>query len=105
MGNFEELVQKWPTKKKDIYIENKDQNKFYENKNINQEKLIKEQSISLSLESKKKILFQMENCICKIFLKKDEIGIGFLCKFPFNNNDLPVLITNNHIINNLENNK
>ena len=105
MGNFEELVQKWPTKKKDIYIENKDQNKFYENKNINQEKLIKEQSISLSLESKKKILFQMENCICKIFLKKDEIGIGFLCKFPFNNNDLPVLITNNHIMNNLENNK
>ena len=37
MGNFEELVQKWPTKNKDIYIENKDQNKFYENKNINQE--------------------------------------------------------------------
>ena len=47
----------------------------------------------------------MNNCICKLCLKNDEIGIGFLCKFPFNNNDLPVLITNNHIMNNLENNK
>ena len=39
----------------------------------------------------------MDNCICKIFLKNDEIGIGFLCKFPFNNNVLPILITNNKI--------
>ena len=41
------------------------------------------------------ILFQMENCICKIYLKNDKIGIGFLCKIPFHNDLLPVLITNN----------
>ena len=47
----------------------------------------------------------MKNCICKIYLKDDKIGIGFLCKIPFNNNILPVLITNNHILNNIDNNK
>jgi len=47
----------------------------------------------------------MENCICKIFLKNDEIGIGFLCKFSINNNVLPVLITNNNILNNINHNK
>ena len=79
--------------------------RVYINKNIKQEKLIKEQPISISLESKKKILFQMENCICKVYLKDDKIGIGFLCKIPFNNNILPVLITNNYILNNIDNNK
>ncbi len=37
---------------------------------FNQEKLIKEQPIPVSLEQTKKILFQMQNCICKINLKK-----------------------------------
>ena len=66
---------------------------------IKQEELVKEQPIPVSLEGTKKILFQMENCICKINLKNDEIGTGFFCKIPFNNNLLPVLITNNHILN------
>ena len=47
----------------------------------------------------------MENYICKVYLKNDEIGIGFLCKFPFNNNILPVLIINSHILNSIYNNK
>ena len=62
---------------------------------IKKEKLIKEQQITISKEGIKMILFQMENCICKIYLIKDKIGIGFLCKIPFHNNLLPVLITNN----------
>ena len=67
---------------------------------IKQEELVKEQPIPVSLEGTKKILFQMENCICKIYLKNnDVIGTGFFCKIPFNNNLLPVLITNNHILN------
>ena len=41
----------------------------------------------------------MENCICKIYIKNDKIGIGFLCKIPFHNNLLPVLITNNNFEN------
>ena len=74
---------------------------------IKQEKLIKEQPIPVSLKDTKKILFQMENCICKIYLNNGEIGTGFFCKIPFNNNLLPVLITNNHVLNkdDIDNNK
>ena len=64
---------------------------------IKKEKLIKEQQIPISKEGIKMILFQMENCICKIYIKNDKIGIGFLCKIPFHNKLLPVLITNNNI--------
>ena len=66
---------------------------------IKKEKLIKEQKIPISKEGLKRILFQMENCICKIYLKNDVKGIGFLCKILFHNNLLPVLITNNNIYN------
>ena len=66
---------------------------------ILQEKLIEEQPIPVSINGTKKILFQMENCICKIYLKNGEKGTGFFCKIPFNNNLLPVLITNNHVLN------
>ena len=66
---------------------------------IRQEKLIKGQPIPVSLKGTKKVLFQMENCICKIYLNNGGIGTGFFCKIPFNNNLLPVLITNNHVLN------
>ena len=74
---------------------------------IKQERLIKEQPIPVTLQNTKKILFQMENCICKIYMNNGGIGTGFLCKIPFNNNLLPVLITNNHILNenDISNNK
>ena len=65
---------------------------------IEQEELIKEQPIPVSLEGTKKILFQMENCICKINPKDGVIGTGFFCKIPFNDDILPVLITNNHVL-------
>ena len=64
------------------------------NENLNQEQLI-----SMSLEKTKTILYQMENCICKIYKNNEVIGTGFLCKISFNNNLLKVLITNNHILN------
>ena len=66
---------------------------------IIKEKLNEEQPIPVSVEGTKKILFQMENCICKINLKNGEKGTGFFVKIPFNNNLLPVLITNNHVLN------
>ena len=49
----------------------------------------------------------MENCICKIYLEDGKKGTGFFCKIPFLNNLLPVLITNNHVLNekDIENNK
>ena len=61
--------------------------------------------IPVSIEGTKKILFQMENCICKIHLKNDKIEIGFLYKIPFHCNLLPVLILNNNVLNELDNNK
>ena len=49
----------------------------------------------------------MENCICKIFCQNGKIGTGFFTKIRFQNNLLPVLITNNHVLNDkdIENNK
>ena len=66
---------------------------------MNQEKLIEKQPLPVSLEGTKKIIEQMENCICKIYPNNGVKGTGFFCKIPFNNNLLPVLITNNHILN------
>ena len=54
----------------------------------------------ISYESAKKIIEQMEKCICKIKVGQEQ-GTGFFCKIPFPDkaNMLPVFITNNHIIN------
>ena len=68
--------------------------------NIKQEKLIEDQPIPVSIEGTKNILFQMGNCICKIYSEDGKKGTGFFCKIPFINNLLlPVLITNNHVLN------
>ena len=41
----------------------------------------------------------MKNCVCNISLKNGIKGSGFFCKIPLDYNSyLPVLITNNHII-------
>ena len=41
-------------------------------------------------------LKEMGKCICKINGKR--IGTGFFCKLKYNNSLIPVLITNNHVI-------
>ena len=66
---------------------------------IKQEKSIEKYPIPVSIEGTKQILFQMENCICKIYSEIGSIGTGFFCKIPFYNNSLPVLITNYHVLN------
>jgi len=55
--------------------------------------------IPVSVKDTEKILFQMKNCICKIFLKDGEKGTGFFCKIKFKEKMLHVLVTNNHILN------
>ena len=47
------------------------------------------------------ILSQLEKCVCKIEKLDGIKATGFLCKIPYPNqyNLLPVLITNNHILN------
>ena len=53
----------------------------------------------ISLECTEKILKQMKLKVCKILLDSGN-GTGFFCKIKFPNNKLiPVLITNNHVIN------
>ena len=61
--------------------------------------IIKEaQPSPISYQSFKKIMYQMENSICKI--QKDGInGAGFLCKIPISNRLIPFLITNSNILN------
>ena len=54
----------------------------------------------VSIEATEKILNQMKNSICKIILEDGKEGTGFFCKIPKGNKYdlLPVLITNNHLI-------
>ena len=53
----------------------------------------------ISYDCNKKIMEEMEKCICKINLEEDQ-ATGFFCKIPFPNKDkmLPVFMTNNHVI-------
>ena len=64
------------------------------------ETILKEYPNLISYECSKKIIEQMEKCICKIKIGEEQ-STGFFCKIPFPNkeNMLKVLITNNHIIN------
>ena len=51
------------------------------------------------IEGTEKILKQMRQNICKIFLKEGVKGTGFFCKIPHGKIKLSVLITNNGVIN------
>ena len=62
----------------------------------------------VSMKGIETILFQMKNCICKIY-NKNKKGTGFFLKvlFPEQNNSIYLLVTNNHVLDNsdIENNK
>ena len=63
------------------------------------QKKLKDHSNPILYKSMKYIIRQMETCICKIISNKKN-GTGFFCVIPFPdlNNMLPVLITNNHVL-------
>ena len=73
-----------------------------ENHNTNyiQQKSLLDHSEPIPRESMVYILAQMKSCVCKIRCI-DGFGTGFFCVIPFPdlNNLLPVLITNNHVLN------
>ena len=76
---------------------------FFINKNMDNNDFINEKYIDGSHDYDEN-LFRIGNeqkrkCICKIILENG-YGTGFLCKIPFGNRNklLPVLITNNHVI-------
>jgi hypothetical protein len=72
----------------------KDDNDFIKQKEVNP--YIRE----ISIDQMQIIKNQMEKSVCKIKCNEGS-GTGFFCKIPFPNfyNLLPVLITNNHILN------
>ena len=47
------------------------------------------------------IMSQLDRHICKIYVTKNDIGTGFFCRirYPDENRRLPVLFTNNHVLN------
>ena len=53
----------------------------------------------VTYETTNKIMEQLKNYICKISLEKIGIGTGFFCFIYFKSKKIPVMITNNHIIN------
>ena len=64
-----------------------------------EEKNIKIFPEPVNIEKTELILNQMKNCICRI-QGGNSFGTGFFCHIPFRNEKLPILITNNHILNN-----
>ena len=66
-----------------------------------EEKILIGQMKPVSREAYKIIDNQMEKYICKIYGINENIGTGFFCKIPFPDEFklIPVLITNNHILN------
>ena len=59
-------------------------------------KEIKTSPEPVSLKGTEKILDQMNNCVCRIF--NNGKGTGFFTKIPYKSKLLPVLITNNHVL-------
>ena len=57
--------------------------------------------IPVLLDDMRKINNQLNNSICKIYIDRNEDNTktGFLCKIPFSNFSIPVLIMNNSAIN------
>ena len=64
---------------------------------MNLEKFLERYPGPVTIEQTKKILSQLHNCICKINNKNGK-GTGFFCYIPYKNKKIPVMMTNNHII-------
>jgi len=66
---------------------------------IQEEKYIEKYPNPITIDGTETILYQMKNCICKIINKDGINGTGFFCRIPYNNQLLPFLITNYHVLN------
>ena len=67
------------------------------------EKILKDYLIPIFIDKIKIILNQMQKCVVKICNQDGSNGTGFFCKIKLNSEKyLPVLITNNHVINEKE---
>ena len=70
------------------------------NQNYIKEKYLNNSPASISFDILNIIIKQKEKCFCKINCNNGGSGTGFFCLIPFPDklNRLPVLITNNHIL-------
>ena len=70
---------------------------------INRIKYFNEEHVAnsplISKEQTNKIINQLNTCVCKINKSNGDNATGFFCKIPFSYSFLPVLITNNHVLN------
>ena len=75
--------------------------------NNNKGKNIKNAIEPVSIATTEKIIYQMKNCVCKIYYNNDSKGTGFFTQIPYKNELIKVLITNNHVLdeNYLKNNE
>ena len=64
---------------------------------IKKEKYIASSPEPVTLKGTEKIIDQMNNSVCRIYNNGN--GTGFFTKIPYKSKLLPVLITNNHVIN------
>ena len=62
------------------------------------EKIIKDSISPITLSKQESITRQMKNCICKIHNCRGN-GTGFFFRIPYNNAQIKILITNNHVLN------
>ena len=69
--------------------------------NLENEKYINNSPIPVNIERTEIILKQMRKCVCKIHKEDGNKGTGFFCNIPYpdDNHLLPVLITNDHVLN------
>ena len=67
---------------------------------INLEQYIKSSPIPISIKGIESILFQIKNCVCKIYKNDGSNGSGFFLKIPCpaQNSLLSVLITNYNVL-------
>ena len=65
---------------------------------LKKEVMIEKYPKPVSIEDTKKIVNQLENNICKIYKKDGSKGTGFFCNISYNNIIIPVMMTNNHVI-------
>ena len=64
---------------------------------IIKEKALVDYPLPVTIDKTQLILEQMKNCICKIENKNGN-GTKFFCYIPYKGEKYPVLITNNHVI-------
>ena len=63
------------------------------------EKLLAGYPSYITIDQTKTILNQLENCICKIIVDDRRKANSFFCNIKYDNKEMQVLITNNHVLN------